>query len=206
LKRSDKEAFFERQTQLQSKIDDFHQKIQSLFGNFNWDDNAGLAKWLNSKERLGLLLPSTLGKERCEKIGWRKMMDQELKLRIGQANNSLEKLRLDLGHKAVVFKVGVRTSDSQATKTRSQSDLDQVNKKVAKHSRSYQLAYQAMLKLGASEKDLERFQPLTPEDCKVSTDLVEENRVGQRSNRLSWIWRQKGGDSEQEDKWMKEGE
>jgi hypothetical protein len=216
----DKQSFYDQRNQLQSKIDNFNQKVQTLFSISDWDsisfpsahlddDNKpGSDDWLDEDqcpENSRLLMPSALGKEECERIGWEKMVDQELELRIGQANDSLEKLRLALGHKAVVYKIGIRSSKSQDTKTRARSDLDQVNKTIDKHSRSYRLAYQAMLKLDASDNVLEKFQPLTSEDLKVSTDLVEENRMGQRSDVLAWIWKQGVGKSDLRDKWMEEG-
>ena len=36
---------------------------------------------------------------------------------------------------------------------------------------------------------LERFQEITKSDLKMSGDIVEENRVGQRSSVLPWFWR-----------------
>jgi hypothetical protein len=211
----------DKRNQLQSRIDTFHQKIQTLFGNSDWEIaklptlrpdgklNPGSDEWLDDEEcpeKSTLLMPSTLGKEGCREIGWEVMMKQELELRIGQANDALEKLRLALGLKAVVYKTGVRASKSQSTKTRARSDVSQVNKTIEKHSRSYRLAYQAILNLGASQDLLKRFQPLKDKDLSVGTDLVEENRMGQRSDVLAWIWRQGDGKSDPNDEWMKEGE
>jgi hypothetical protein len=145
-----------------------------------------------------------LGKDECKKIGWEKMMEQELEIRIGQADHALEKLRLALGHKAVVYKAGVRKSKSQATMARSRQDLLQANKTVQKHWGNYQLAYHAMLKLNPSQAVLTKFQPLEEKDLQVCTDITEESRMGQRSDVLAWFWRQ-GGNSDEDD-WMKEGE
>jgi hypothetical protein len=214
---ADKKTFLERQNQLQSRIDDFNQKIQNIFSNSNFDtinfpssrpnDNPTSDEWVDDEdypEKSILLMPSALGKEECEKIEWEKMMEQELELRIAQASNALEKLRLALGHKAVVYKLGVRKSKSQATKTRSRSDLNQADATVQKHSKIYQLAYQAILKLNAPDHVLEKFQPLERKDLQVSTDVTEENRLGQRSDVLAWFWR-KGGESFHKDIWMEEG-
>ena len=219
---ADKQGLLDKRNQLQSRIHTFHQKIQTLFSNSDWDKvklptssksdgkpDLGSDEWLDDEEcpeKSRLLMPSALGKEGCKEIGWGVMMEQELELRIGQANDSLEKLRLALGLKAVVYKTGVRPSKSQSTKTRARSDMSQVNKTIEKHSRSYRLAYQAILNLGASEDLRKRFQPLTDKDLGVGTDLVEENRMGQRSDVLAWIWRQGDGESDPKDEWMKEGE
>lgn len=215
----DKKTLYDRRNQLHSRIDEFNQKIQSIFNNSDFtvinfpsshpSDNSSPDEWLDDDEcpeNSTLLMPSALGKEECKKIGWEKMMKQELELRIGQANNALEKLRLALGHKTVVYKVGVRNAKSQATKTRSRSDVQQADKTIDKHTSIYQLAYQAILKLDASDDVLKNFQPLKKDDLRVNTDVTEENRMGQRSDVLAWFWRKGGGNCNKKDDWMDEGE
>jgi ribosomal protein L31E len=212
----DKKTFYDRRNQLQSRIDDFHQKIQNLFSNSDWgtinfpcpstEDEAGSDEWLDDDEcpeKSRLLMPSALGKDECKKIGWEKMMKQELELRIGQAEHALEKLRLTLGHKTVVYVVEARKAKSQATKTRSRSAVKQADKIIDKHWNIYQLAYQAILKLDASKNILQKFRPLKKEDLRVNTDVTEENRIGQRSDVLAWFWKQ--GDGNSDNKWMNEG-
>jgi hypothetical protein len=68
-------------------------------------------------------------------------------------------------------------------------------------ARSYRQAWQAMVKLGASEETLARYQVIKTEDLKLSGDVVEENRIGQRNDKLAWFW-QLGGDDD--DDWMQE--
>jgi hypothetical protein len=41
---------------------------------------------------------------------------------------------------------------------------------------------------------MKKFPVLKREDLKMSGDIVEENRVGQRSEHVSWIWRQDHGE------------
>jgi hypothetical protein len=84
--------------------------------------------------------------------------------------------------------------------------LDQANKTVDKHSKIYQLAYQAILKLNAPMEVLEKFRPLDRKDLQVNTDVTEENRVGQRSDVLAWFWREGSESSDKKDEWMQEGE
>jgi hypothetical protein len=47
---------------------------------------------------------------------------------------------------------------------------------------------------------------LKKEDLKVSRDIVEENRTGQKSEHVSWIWRLEGMSMIGEDEWLKESE
>ena len=58
--------------------------------------------------------------------------------------------------------------------------------------------------------DLERFKEIKKSDLKMSGDIVEENRVGQRSSILPLFWRldrkakEYCGDYEKECKWNKD--
>ena len=53
---------------------------------------------------------------------------------------------------------------------------------------TYRTAREAIGELGGAA-DLERFQKISKSDLKMSGDIVEENRVGQRSSVLPWFWR-----------------
>jgi len=55
--------------------------------------------------------------------------------------------------------------------------------------RSYRLARNVLETLGAKEELLNQYQEIWKEDLKMSRDIVEENRVGQRSSELAWFWR-----------------
>src|SRR5277367_5656908 len=152
-----------------------------------------------------LWMPSTFGRDFCFKNGWGKIMDQEMQLRIAQAEESLEDLRLSIGHKSLVYKISVRKSKTQAKKTRSRTELLQVNDKIKECAWRYRHARSALLSLGASTDTLDKFQPLRETDLKVNTDVVEENRMGQRNDTLAWFWRIGGGEST-DNPWMNESE
>ena len=49
-----------------------------------------------------------------------------------------------------------------------------------------------MVRLGADDDVLSRFQILTWADVKVSTALVDPNAAGASTLRLSWIWHNHG--------------
>lgn len=55
--------------------------------------------------------------------------------------------------------------------------------------RCYRLAQRALEGLGASTELLSQYQEIEKKDLKMSRDVVEENRVGQRSSELPWFWR-----------------
>jgi hypothetical protein len=75
---------------------------------------------------------------------------------------------------------------------------------VNKHVRAYQRARQAMERLGADNATLRRYEKIEPEHLKLSGDLTEENRYGQRNDTLPWFWRLEGQTSEQSNTWMQE--
>jgi len=53
-------------------------------------------------ELVSLLLPSNIGRQACEELGYLTYCQQEFQLRIGQANDALQGLRLALSRKAVM--------------------------------------------------------------------------------------------------------
>jgi hypothetical protein len=208
---------------LRARIDAFHQNVQTVLGENmdeflpvkpvvdpddedpEWaeDDEEGdddaVGEW---PEDMTLAMPSTFGQERCQQLGLERLLNQELELRIGQANDCLEKLRVALGHKTILFRTRVRNSTSQRTRTRAWAEVERVDAKIRKCVRSYRQARFAMIRLGASEETLVQYQMIKTEDLKLSGDIVEENRVGQRNDKIAWFWRLGGGHDG--DEWMQE--
>lgn len=71
----------------------------------------------------------------------------------------------------------------------------------------YNLGRKALESLGAHPGYLKKFPTISKKDLKLSADVVEENRTGQRSDSLAWFWRLDGAGIEdgKNDKWMVEG-
>ena len=134
------------------------------------------------------------------------MADQEIHLRIGQANDSLEKLRMALGQKTSLYATVVRKAKHQSSKAQARTLVNQADSAVEKHAGSYRCARAALVKLGAEEEILEKFKPLTKKDLEICTDIVEESRFGQRSDKVAWFWRlDGGGDPQGNSTWLTEG-
>ena len=150
-----------------------------------------------------LWMPSTFGRDFCFKNGWGKIVDQEIQLRIAQAEESLEELRLAIGHKSLLYKTCIRKSKTQSTKLRSHTQLDKINVKIKECASGYRCARSALLSLGASADILKKFQALQDKDLKVNTDVAEENRTGQQNDILPWFWRIESGEST-DNPWMNE--
>jgi hypothetical protein len=156
-------------------------------------------------ENMILPLPSSFSRDTLSAWGVAHLADQERELRIGQANDALELLRDALATKALVFRTKVRNANSQIKITRSWADIEKVNIRIRRYVGTYRRAHAALIRLQLPENELARFKIITNADLKMSSDIVEENRVGQRNDNMAWFWRlgdqsQDGGD------WMEECE
>ena len=213
---SQQQSIIDRWSHLNSKIDNFNKRMGILLGGLEWnDDNLQTnpeikdhidnddAEWedeLHPSPKL--LMPSTYGRDSCIKNGCEEIADQEIHLRIAQAQESLDDIRLALGHKSLLYKLRIRKAKSQHSKTRSRAELIQLNAKITQCAERYRHARIALLSLGAPMDKLE-LPVLIDSDLQVNTDIAEESRIGQRNYRLSWIWRI-GGKESTENPWMDE--
>jgi hypothetical protein len=155
-------------------------------------------------ERMALTLPSRLRRDYITRNGLETLAKQEIELRVGQANDALAALRVELGHKALLFRSKVRYSKNQKGKTRAWKEVAQSSGRVMKYVGCYQRARQALERLGADEEILEKYQEIGKEDLKMSSDMVEENRYGQRNDTLAWFWRLGPQTDAEGDSWMEE--
>lgn len=137
--------------------------------------------------RLGL--PSSFGPMEQTQMGLGRVVQVEIELREGQANDALEALRAGLAEKALRFRIEVKPAKSQKTATRAWDSVHRADKQIKAAVQSYKLARSALIRLEASASLLSQYQEIKKEDLKMSKDIVEENRVGQRSSELAWFWR-----------------
>lgn len=156
-------------------------------------------------EKVRLLMPSSLGAKQCRKHEKTvNLMHQEIELRKGQANDALENLRMSLAHKSMLYRSQLRAAKSQRMETRAWTAINTATTSVNKHLRTYRRAYRAMQNLDA---DMIHYDEIHEKDLSLSGDIMEENRIGQRSDQLPWFWRLGHmGSKEQESDWMQECE
>src|SRR6266481_2309902 len=64
----------------------------------------------------------------------------------------------------------------------------------------------ALQRLNAPNKVMEIYKPILLKDLTLSGDVVEENRLGQRSDVLAWFWHIGAPNGGQRDEWMEECE
>jgi len=157
-------------------------------------------------EQLSLCMPSSFGKQTLEEVGLEMLALQEIELRVGQANDALGDLRVELGQEALLFRTKIRYTNNTKGKTRAWKEVNKSSMDVMKHVRRYKRARRALEKLGVAHGVMEKYQDLKKEDLNMSGDILEENRVGQKNATLAWFWRLgPQGDSVGND-WMEECE
>ena len=160
----------------------------------------------DAPEHILLPLPSRLGLTTQELDMITPIVDHEATIRQSQAAEALEQLRLSLGIKSAIFRKQRGAGKSYQKKTRAVKAANAVTASVLQHARCYRLAQSALVQLGVDKVILTKFPPLEKGDLGISRDVVEENRVGQRSEHVSWIWRLDIGKSLGENSWLEESE
>jgi hypothetical protein len=180
-------------------------------GNTDDDDDAkdhikSTTSTRHVAESILLPLPSHLGLREHPDQTVAALSEEELIIRQSQASDSLQHLRLSLGMKCAVFRKMVSNAKSQKKKTRAWQAVGLATAAVQQHAQSYCLAQHALTKLNADQSILSKYPPLQKQDLTVSCDIVEENRLGQKSDLLSWVWRFGIGKEQDRDAWMDESE
>jgi hypothetical protein len=94
-----------------------------------------------------------------------------------------------LGEKSLLFRMEVRNSKSQRTSLRAWQNVNKQDLVARQHKRGYDRARKALIRLDVDREYLSTLHDITPEDMKMSGDVTEENRIGQRSSVLAWFWR-----------------
>ncbi|TFY54792.1 hypothetical protein EVJ58_g8650 [Rhodofomes roseus] len=98
-------------------------------------------------ESVPLRLPSTIGHEKLANMNKRALGEQELRLREGQANDALHRLRMAIGLKSMVYVTQVRPANSQRMQTRAFKEAQNVEKVITEWSRVFTLARRNMIPL-----------------------------------------------------------
>ncbi|KAF8815690.1 hypothetical protein BYT27DRAFT_7079225 [Phlegmacium glaucopus] len=107
----------------------------------------------------------------------------ELSLRKQQAERYLNALREAIADKSFQFSHVMRHAPKKSVRTRARTIVGKLNDRISLYSRIYKRCRAALVLLGADEETLCRFQLLH-----ASTTILDPNRPGASSLRLSWIW------------------
>jgi hypothetical protein len=148
-------------------------------------------------ESCSLLFPSTLGLNTCIKSNGQDVALKEARLREGQANDALEKLRQGIGEKSFMFRECLRQAKGVKQNTRARTRITAMDRSLTTNRCIYGLARNALIKLGAEvEGDTAKYKPVTRADMKASAIIYNINEPGQRNKRLAWFWSMHGQTSE----------
>jgi len=207
----------EKRERLQARIDAFHRQAVEFWGPISGDvpvnhlepiddedlvpsdvdddgdeeENVFLTSPLDddlAAERQALLLPSNLGLEVCEEQGYMAFVKQEKTLRMGQANDALQGIRLGLSRKAIIFRQDIRKATTKKKKLRSWDQIISVDVNVRHHAKVYGRARSGLILLGAEEQELQRYQVLQKEHLNITTARIDPSMRGQRDSSLAWFW------------------
>lgn len=136
-----------------------------------------------------IVLPSAMAHGEVQRLSLQSLAAVEAQLRKAQVNDALEGLRLALGEKSLCFRTEVRNSSSQKTSLRAWENVHKRDNEARKCREAYRLARSALERLQMDTEYLNTLEDITDEQLKVSGDLTDERRFGQRSDALPWFWR-----------------
>ena len=148
-------------------------------------------------ETTSLLLPSSLGYDACIKLKLKAVMEKEIKLREGQANDALDGLRQSIGEKSFMFRERLRFAKGIQQTTRARSRIMAVDRTLTHHRCVYGFARRALIELGAEvEGETSTYKPVTRSDLKASALVYNINEPGQHNAKLAWFWAMNGETTE----------
>jgi hypothetical protein len=193
---------------MQKKIDSFHAQAVGFLGpeaTQEFDDYESSSSDSDSKsddrpmyfiedspewtpETICLMFPSTYGRAARGRLAMESVTEAEIQLRIGQANDALQGIRMEIGRKSFLFLNTLRVAKSKTRKTRAWDSIHKVNDSIYYHRKVYNVARKALQALDADPDILSKFKVLKPEDLEASTVISEPNARGQRNKSLAWFW------------------
>lgn len=112
----------------------------------------------------------------------------ELRLRILQADKTLQALRDTIADKSFQYSHVIRPAPRKAVNTRARTAISKLHGLIIFYSRVYGQCRAAMARLGADNSILDKYQILRKDDLKSSTALLNPNEPGSTRVQLSWIW------------------
>lgn len=134
-------------------------------------------------ERSIIFVPSAFGHLQASQF-----LEQEQSLRIGQANDALQGLRLALSQKAFLFREGLRNATSKVKRNRSWDQIHAIDSTARHHARVYTLARKRLLSLETPADIMASYQQLGKEDLKITSVTIDPSQRGQRNASLPWFW------------------
>ncbi|KAI6154969.1 hypothetical protein BKA82DRAFT_4010664 [Pisolithus tinctorius] len=133
-------------------------------------------------------LPSYIRVQYFHDMGLGSLVEQEIHLRQGQANDALHELRLALVDKAMIFRTDVRKGGNYTMTTWAWGWISNAEAMVQRHAAIYRQCRKQLIALGAGEDILGKYQELNRADLTVSATIADPNARGHRDDTLAWFW------------------
>lgn len=136
-----------------------------------------------------ILLPSSFTREEITSLNLQELADIELRLRVGQGHDILERLRKALGVRSL-FTRQARNTHGYRGSTRSQEAIRWAQSEVNSCARLYRRLFKGIQALNPPKENLLGLRELQNSDLVMLSDWVED-KLYQGSDRqpLPWIWR-----------------
>jgi len=112
----------------------------------------------------------------------------ETTFRTRQAETQLNHLRDLIADISFQFSHVIRGQIRKKIRTRSQKRVKSLHNQLTLHARIYTRCRNHLVALNCGSSILGRFRVLTREDLKSSTAILDPNKPGSTSIKLSWIW------------------
>ena len=155
--------------------------------------SAAARSALEAVEHIRIPLPSTLGDAELKARQLESLLWKEYELRKGQANESLQGVRVSIANLSFEYGKKLRKiKKSKVKKTRAWAGVQSVGRVLHRHRLIYAQAVSALRCLGDPERLVGSiYKALEVKDMKANTSVADPNAAGQRNVRLAWFW---GGD------------
>ncbi|KAJ3533262.1 hypothetical protein NMY22_g7406 [Coprinellus aureogranulatus] len=112
-------------------------------------------------------------------------------LRVAQADEALEALRTDIGHKSFLYLENRDWAMGKRERTRSYDRINAVEANMRINIKRYDSARWALDRLGVLSR-YPQFLPISRADTKAVSAVYDPNRRGDRNAGMPWIWRRHG--------------
>jgi hypothetical protein len=137
-------------------------------------------------EKAAIMLPSTCPAARRSLL--KEAAQAEVELRKSQAENVLDGVRREIGHKSFLFRNNIALSVTKVDKTRGYAAVKAADEELRKHVRVYKQARNALIALNCPPDIAGRFKELLPNKLVALKSVYEPNSRGQGAFSLPWFW------------------
>ena len=168
------------------KDDDGHDSAAEEHYQMQFPGNSSSDGHINAED-IQLHLPSHLGCTWCDKNAAKDLRKAELRLQVGQLNDSLHHIRIALGHKSYVFRNDVQLARTQRLKTCAWAEVHAVESTVQHHAWVYNHTWHSMPNLSADDTLLSWYKVLEHQDLKIDTTVIIPDVCGQQNKSLPWF-------------------